>query len=115
MHEGHFTEQIVQGILAEAEKHPGARVRRIHVKVGDTYHLQTESVLTHFQSQIPGTRLEGAVLELEEVPLTVKCRACGREGGVEDHHLPSCPACHSLEVTILTGNTVTIESIELES
>ena len=49
MHEGHFTEKIVEVVLAELYKHPGEKIKTVTVKVGDVYHLVLESVLLHFE------------------------------------------------------------------
>lgn len=114
MHEGNFTQQIVDSILQELEKHPNTRPRHIKVKVGDMFHLNSESVKSHFESIAKGTPLEGATLELEEVQLTAKCNRCGWNGEVEDHHLLVCGACASREVEVLGGDEVVIETIDLE-
>ena len=114
MHEGKFTEDIVQAILTGLEPYPNARLKRVGVRVGDVYHLQPDSVLLHYELSVKGTRLEGVALDLIEVPMEIKCSACGAEGGVADHHLPNCSACGSTEVVVTAGNKIEIEPIEAE-
>ncbi len=114
MHEQGFTEQIVDAVLAELSVRAEGRPRRVRVRVGEALHLNAESVRSHFRSLAAGTSLEGALLDLEEVPMTVRCRRCLAEGTVEDHHCPLCPACGSADVDVVSGNDVVIETIELE-
>jgi len=114
MHEGHFTEQIVDAIIAEFKKHPGRKVDSVTVKVGETYHLMTDSVLMHYNLITKGTELEGAKLNLVEENVLVLCGQCGKEGPVEDHHLLLCSFCHSRKVKTIAGDKVVIEQIVLK-
>ena len=115
MHEGHFTEQIVATIIQELKKYPGRKPKRVKVTVGEVYHLVPESVVMHYELISKGTMLEGAVLDLVEEPMRVQCRACGRDGSVEDHHLLLCSFCLSRDVVPIAGDRVTIEQVELDS
>ena len=115
MHEANFTESIVQSILEQLKSAPAGRVTRVRVTVGEMLHLNPDSVLTHFQSLCRGTSLDGVALELEEVPVSLRCLACGWSGEAEDHHLLFCSACSSIAVDIVAGRDVIIEQIELEA
>ncbi len=84
MHEGHFTDQIVEAIIEELKKHPGRKVESVTVKVGETYHLMPESVLMHYESITKSTSLEGVKLILLEEEILVLCSQCGKTGPVED-------------------------------
>ena len=42
MHEGHFTEQIVEAVMDELKKHPGRPVESITLNVWEKYHLVPE-------------------------------------------------------------------------
>lgn len=112
MHEGHFTEQIVEAIVAELKKHPGRTVESVTVKVGETYHLVSDSVLMHYDLMTKGTVLEGVKLDLLEESIQVLCGQCGKQGPVEDHHLLLCSFCHSRQVKPVAGDKVLIEKIE---
>ena len=58
-----------------------------------------------------GTIVEGARLELIEMPVTSTCRDCGRaESGRE--MLPVCPACGSTRMQFDGGDELLLESIE---
>jgi hydrogenase nickel incorporation protein HypA/HybF len=112
MHEGHFTEQIVEGVVNDLKKYPGKKVESITVKVGEVYHLMPDSVLMHYELITKGTQLEGVKLKLLEEPVLVICSQCGKQGPVEDHHLLLCSHCHSREVKAIAGDKVIIEEIK---
>ncbi len=111
MHEGHFTEQIIEAVINELKKYPGREVQSVNVKVGEVYHLVPDSVLMHYELITKGTSLQGAKLNLIEEPMQVACLQCGKQGPVEDHHLPLCSFCHSRQVKPVAGDKVTIEQI----
>ena len=114
MHEGQFTDKIVEVILAELEKYPGSKIKAVKVTVGEVYHLVLESVLMHFEISVKGTPLEGVTLDLHEEPMKVYCDQCHQTGPVEDHHMPVCPFCNSLKVNPVSGNSIAVESIRIE-
>ncbi len=114
MHEGQFTEQIVETILNELKKYPGKTPKKVEVVVGEIYHLEKESVRMHYDLLTKGSPLEGAALVLEEEPVRVKCRVCGETGAVEDHHLLICPECGSQDVEAVSGKEILIRSIEVD-
>ncbi len=115
MHEGQFTEKIVDAILKELKEHPQGRVRSVKVKVGEIFHLEPHSVQMHFEITVKGTQLEGVRLDLQEERVEVTCPQCQKTGPVEDHHLMFCSFCQALNVKPVSGNTISVESIELEA
>jgi hydrogenase nickel insertion protein HypA len=114
MHEGHFTEQIVESIIGELKKYPGRKVESVTVKVGEVYHLVPDSVLMHYELLTKSTDLEGVTLKLLEEPMQVLCSQCAKQGPIEDHHLLLCSFCHSHQVVTVAGDKVTIEQIVLK-
>lgn len=114
MHEGNFTEQIVQAILEELDVKKATHPKKVKVCVGEMLHLVPESVQFHYEVMTKGTPLEKAQLELEEIPVQVRCEDCHHVGPVEDHHLLLCSACDSRKVKVLAGEDVTIDEIEME-
>ena len=115
MHEGHFTEQIIEAVIEELKKYPDRKVESITIKVGEVYHLLPDSVLMHYELITKGTTLEGVKLNLLEEPMQVMCSQCGQPGPVEDNHLPLCSFCHSTQVKPIAGDKVTVEKILFKS
>jgi len=74
-----------------------------------------EALQFSFEIAAEETPCEGALLDIEEVPLTVMCPAC-----VEPRTLPNtyhffCPVCGTPTPEILTGRELDLVSIEIES
>ncbi|MFA5059727.1 MAG: hydrogenase maturation nickel metallochaperone HypA [Candidatus Omnitrophota bacterium] len=113
MHEGVFTEQIVEAILAQVKKDSLGKPKRIKVNVGEVFHLQKDSVLMHYQILTQNTDLCGVDLDLTEETVRVLCNGCQKEGPVEDHHLLMCSYCDSRDVKMISGDRISIESIEV--
>ncbi len=114
MHEWQFTEQIVRCVLDAIKNYSDKKVKAVKIKVGETYHLEPESVKMHFRILTSGTSLAGVDLDLQQEPMIVSCAQCGHVGPVDDHHLLTCSSCYSMTVKPIAGNTISIESIELE-
>jgi hydrogenase nickel incorporation protein HypA/HybF len=113
MHEGVYTEQIVQAILEGVKAQGGGRILKARVVVGEMLHLQADAVRLHYEALAKGTPLEGSELDLVEAKVRLRCRACGAESEPEDHHLLQCP-CGSREVEVLAGRGVQVESVEVD-
>ena len=60
-----------------------------------------------------GTSVEGAELEMQEVPALGKCRACAAESRLESFPL-QCKNCGSFDLQILEGEELYVESLEME-
>ena len=121
MHEFSVTSQIVQNVLAEAEKRGAKKVTEVDLVVGKLTFLGLEQLRFAFEALTKGTILEGSKFVIEEQEGIVKCGSCGYEGGFkyEDdplYHVPvptlKCPKCGSV-VKITAGKECTIKSIKL--
>jgi hydrogenase nickel incorporation protein HypA/HybF len=121
VHEFSVTSQIVQSVLAEAEKRGAKKVTEVDLIVGKLTFLGLEQVRFAFEALTKDTILEGAKLVIEEQEGVVKCRNCGYEGGFkyEDdplYHVPvptlKCPQCGNV-VSIAAGKECTIKSIKM--
>jgi len=121
VHEFSVTSQIVQTVLAEAEKRKAKKVTEVHLVIGQLTFLGLEQVHFAYEALTKGTILEGSNLIIEEQESLVKCNHCGYEGGFkyEDdpmYHLPvptlKCPQCNSV-VNIVAGKECTIKTIKM--
>ena len=64
-----------------------------------------------FEMVTAGTALEGATLELVQVPVTNTCRSCGHVD-LDDESLGTCPVCDGTDILHVGGNDLVLESIE---
>lgn len=121
MHEYGLMEAVVGAALQTCQSHADLEPVRVHIQVGEFAFASRESLVTAFEILSRGTPLEGARLELKEVPGRARCEGCGFEGSARDlgpefsdpPALFLCPRCGS--PLVLTGGTgVTLTKVELQ-
>jgi hydrogenase nickel incorporation protein HypA/HybF len=108
MHELAVTESIVEGITARVE---GARVTRVILEIGTLSGISAESIRFYFDTCALGTPLEGARLEVRDVPGRARCRSCAAEADVRDL-LTSC-ACGAPMVDLISGTQLIVKAVEV--
>ncbi|MBL3593625.1 MAG: hydrogenase maturation nickel metallochaperone HypA [Synergistaceae bacterium] len=114
MHEMSLVEALMEALLEAFEKHPNwLRARRVELHVGRLRQVVPEAMIFCFDVASRGTPLEGACLDLVEIPLEAFCEACGHRWGPEDLVF-FCPACGSVDVETVAGMDLDIASMEVE-
>jgi hydrogenase nickel incorporation protein HypA/HybF len=105
---------IAEGIVAIAERHArGRTVTKVEVRVGHLRQVVPAALEFAFELVAKGTVLDGAELELENVPARGRCRDCGAETTMSGFPL-ACSACGGLDMEILAGEELEVESLEVE-
>lgn len=105
---------IAQAIVDVAARNAGgSRVTGVCVRVGHLRQVVPSALEFSFELCAHGTPVEGAVLELQEVPIRVTCRSCGEESEPAGFPL-ACGACGTLSVEVVQGEELLVESLELE-
>ncbi len=110
MHELAIAESVVHIASRHAD---GRQVTKVYLKVGHLRQVVPSALAFSFELVAQGTPVEGAELEMEEVPVTGKCRGCGAESRLTEFPL-QCAACGTFDVEILQGEELYVESLELE-
>jgi hydrogenase nickel incorporation protein HypA/HybF len=91
----------------------GRRVTGVHVKVGHLRQVVPSALEFCFELTTAGTPMAGARLEIDQVPAAGACRGCGRESELDGFPL-ACSACGSLDVEVIRGEELLVDSLELE-
>jgi len=112
MHELAITENVLRIALDEAEKHDARRIRVIRLRVGKLTQVVPESVEFYLGLLAQNTAAAGAKLEVEAVPVVVKCTVCG-ECYCPEHLDFGCRRCGE-PTDIVSGRELYVDSIELE-
>ncbi len=110
MHELAIAESVVQIANRHAN---GRRVTKVRLKVGHLRQVVPSALSFSFELVAEGTPVEGADLELEDVPATGLCRDCGTESRLKSFPL-QCEACGGFDLELLEGEELYVESLELE-
>jgi hydrogenase nickel incorporation protein HypA/HybF len=111
MHELGLCSSIVDAIETRAGDRPVARVR---VRVGRLNHVHPEAFEQSFVVAAMGTIAEDAAAELVLLPVVARCGGCGTSWECDDMPI-ACPTCGSVEIELLGGDELVLESIEYRS
>lgn len=109
MHELSIADSIVR-IAADHAR--GRSVERVTVRVGALRQVVPDALAFAFALVTQGTAIDGAELELEQVGAAVRCRGCSAESEVDGFPL-ACHACGSLEVDVVRGEELSVESLDV--
>ncbi|MEH2047593.1 hydrogenase maturation nickel metallochaperone HypA [Nostoc sp.] len=109
MHELGITQNIV-AIVTEHAK--GVKVQRVLLEIGKLSAIMPDAIRFCFDICTPGTVLEGATLEILEIPGLAKCHQCGAEIAL-DKPFGICN-CGSVQLDLITGEELKIKEIEIE-
>ena len=109
MHELGLCSSIVDAVEQRAGERPVARVR---VRVGRLHHVHPEAFDQSFAIAAMGTVAEDAAAELVLLPGAVALRGVRRGVGRPTRSRSACPACGAVEVEVVGGDELTLESIE---
>jgi hydrogenase nickel incorporation protein HypA/HybF len=103
---------LAQEIVAiAAERAQGARVTRVVLEVGKLACVLPDSLRFCFDAAAAATPVEGATLEIREVPGRARCRACSGEVALE-RAFGVC-ACGSSDLEWLSGEELRVVSMEV--
>ncbi len=91
----------------------GARIVRVNLMVGKLSAVIPDSLRFCFEVAGKDTALAGAELAIEEIPVKIRCDACGNKWQTETPVF-RCKKCDSGSVSILSGRELDIRSIEIE-
>ncbi len=110
MHELSIAESVVRIASRQAD---GRRVTKVEMKVGYLRQVVPSALAFGFGLLAEGTPVEGAELEMEQVPAEGRCRRCGVVSGLGSFPL-QCGGCGGFDLEILKGEELMVESLELE-
>ena len=111
MHELSIAASLLAIVEKTAAEHGVTRVRRLRIVIGALGNVIPEALEFAFEVAGRGTVAEGAQLEIVPVPVTVRCNACQAETELEDFAFV-CMACGSVDVDVVRGNELYLDSIE---
>jgi hydrogenase nickel incorporation protein HypA/HybF len=105
---------IAESIVGISARHAdGRRVTKVYLKVGHLRQVVPSALAFGFGLVAQGTPVEGAELEVQQIPAAGLCRDCGEETRLESFPL-QCRACGGFDLEILQGEELFVESLEME-
>ncbi|WP_071188916.1 hydrogenase maturation nickel metallochaperone HypA [Trichormus sp. NMC-1] len=109
MHELGITQNIIAIVRENAQ---GKKVQRVLLEIGQLSAIMPDAIKFCFDICAKDTIVEGALLEILEIPGMAKCRQCGTKFYVEKPF--GICECGSVQLDIITGEELKIKEIEVE-
>jgi hydrogenase nickel incorporation protein HypA/HybF len=114
MHEMGIAMQIVEIATASIPEHlKNSRVQGVYLKIGKLSSVVPDSLRFCFDIVSKDSAIAGAVLYIEEIPVTARCKSCENHWTIDGPAF-SCPRCGSGTIDLTSGQELDISSIELE-
>lgn len=113
MHELTIIDNIIKICIEEGKKHNVSKIIEIRIKIGELSGMVPEYIQYYFNIMSKGTTAENAILNIEKIPIEIKCNNCKINSNVCLDDL-ICSYCGSANVQIAKGNDFIIESMEVE-
>ena len=110
MHELAIADAVVTMVL---ERSAERRVSRVGMRIGYLRQVVPSSLRFGFALVSRGTRVHGAELEIEHVPVTVWCEGCSIESAPPALPL-TCSICGAFDVAVRLGDELLVNWIETE-
>ena len=116
MHETDMTKALILTVKDWWEAQPARpQISQIHLLVGQFTCVEPASLQFAFAVQSRQTFLEGAKLNIREIPLIAFCHRCQQEYRPEIGIQYACPECRSPMDDIRSGRELKIERIEYQN
>jgi len=109
MHEMGITQSIVAIV---AEQAAGRKVKRVTLEIGQLAAIMPDAIRFCFDVVAQGSALDGAALDIIEIPGRARCQDCGAEVALAEVY-GHC-GCGSRRLERLAGQELNIKSMELE-
>jgi hydrogenase nickel incorporation protein HypA/HybF len=120
MHEYAVVDELIASLLPRLADIPGT-ISAVFVRKGELRVLSDRALKNAFELLSRGTRLETARLEVESVPIVVRCESCSYEGPAKilsdeagHYAIPvlDCPLC-SGAVSVVSGRELCVERVSV--
>ncbi len=108
MHELSIAESVVDAVL---ERTGDRRVTCVRLTVGTLAGVVPDALTFCFELATAGTALEGAELEIVQLPGRAHCRRCNQDFQKDD--LILLCECGSADVDVVAGRELSVTSVEV--
>lgn len=114
MHELTVCQDIISQVESIALTHNAISVEVINLQIGPLSGVEIPLLESAFSIARAGTVAENALLNIEAIPIRVKCKSCNTESEVPQSRLV-CKQCGNWQTQLISGDEMLLRQIELES
>jgi hydrogenase nickel incorporation protein HypA/HybF len=113
VHELSIAISMIDQILEEAERRGGLQVEVVHLRLGVSSGVYKDALLFAYEVSCEGTPLAGSRLEIETVPLRIRCPTCGQSRPAVSLYELHCAECGTASHEIVSGREIEVASLEV--
>ncbi len=113
MHELAITQSILDIAQKAADEHGAKQVKSVRIMLGQYSGVVPQCIQYYFDVISKDTIAEGAFLDIQRLPVIIRCNSCEQESQIDKLHV-ACPLCGSTDLKLLQGREFYIESLEVE-
>ena len=114
MHEMSYILRLANMASETAKANNARSVESVSIQVGEMTGLIPEYLHRYYPKAVEGTILEGSKLEIEYLPVQVRCKNCGSTYHPDRTNEYLCPFCHSAGSELLHGREFLIKNIVID-
>lgn len=113
MHELSVCQALVRQLKEIALREDAARITKVVVQIGPLSGVEAQLLRHAYPIASAGTLAATAELVLENLPIRVRCEACGAETDATTNRLV-CGICGDYHTQLLSGDEMLLAHVELE-
>jgi hydrogenase nickel incorporation protein HypA/HybF len=112
MHELSIALGLIDLAAEEAARQGSVRIATVYLRIGPLSGVVSDALRFSFDLAAEGTPVEGARLQIEEVPVTVHCVRCGGDHTLADPQRIRCPICGE-PAAVVGGRELELTAMEV--
>lgn len=112
MHELSVCLALLDQVQTIAREHRASGVERILLHVGPLSGIEPPLLKNAYPLAAAGTIAEAAVLDIESIPVRVRCNECGAKTAVAPNRLV-CGRCGGFRTRVISGDEMLLAKLEL--
>jgi hydrogenase nickel incorporation protein HypA/HybF len=113
MHEMSIAMSMIEIVREEMRKCNANTLRSVRLNIGQMSAVVPNALSFCFEVITKGTRMEGARLLMDVIPLRGYCSICEKEFEIKDYVF-ACPSCGTKKIETISGQDLAIVEIEVE-
>jgi hydrogenase nickel incorporation protein HypA/HybF len=113
MHELSVCQALVRQLKEIALREDAVRITKVVVQIGPLSGVEAQLLRHAYPIASAGTLAAAAELVLENLPIRVRCEACGAETDATTNRLV-CAVCGDYHTQLLSGDEMLLAHVELE-
>ena len=113
MHEMAVSLALIEQVERIASENGARGVEAITVSIGPLSGVEADLLERAFPLAAAGTRAESAVLNIEAVPVVVRCSQCAAESPAKANRL-LCGDCGDYRTNVVSGDEMLLQRVELD-